>query len=51
MPLAGPYSSHLEVEEEDEFEVESPFGDLGDPNFTEANLLFSETPFEEDMGI
>ena len=74
--MAGPSSSHLVIEEEDELEVEkeeevveldssddsfevfnqpqsfeSPFGDLGDPNCTEANFLFSETPFEEDMGI
>ena len=42
----------------DEFEVfnqaqssESPFGDLNDLNCTEADFLFSETPFEEDMGI
>ena len=42
----------------DEFEVfnqaqssESPFGDLSDLNCTEADFLFSETPFEEDMGI
>ena len=43
---------------EDEFEVfhraqssEGPFGDLSDLNCTEANLSFSETPLEEDMGI
>ena len=43
---------------EDDFEVfdqpqsfESPFGDLGDPNCTEADFLSSETPFEEEMGI
>ena len=43
---------------EDEFEVfnqaqssESPFGDLSDLNCTKADFLFSETPFEEDMGI
>ena len=49
--MAGPYSSHLEVEEEDEFEVESPFGDLGDPNCSEADFLSSKTPSEEDVGI
>ena len=38
---------------EDSFEVfdqpqsfESPFGDLGDPNYTEADFLSSKTPFE-----
>ena len=43
---------------EDEFEVfnraqsfEDPFGDLDNPNCTEADFPFSETPFEEDMGI
>ena len=43
---------------EDEFEVfnraqsfEDPSGDLGDPNYTEANFPSAETPFEEDMGI
>ena len=43
---------------EDKFEVfnqaqssESPFGDLDDPNCIEADFLFSETPFEKDMGI
>ena len=47
---------------EDDFEVfdqpqsfESPFGDLGDPNCTEADFLSLEAPFEapfeEDMGI
>ena len=42
----------------DEFEVfnraqlfEGPFGDLGDPNYTEADFSFSETPLEEDMDI
>ena len=42
----------------DKFEVfnqnqsfKSPFCDLSDPNLTEADFLFSETPFEEDMGI
>ena len=41
---------------EDEFEVfnqaqstESPFGDLGDLNCTEAYSLFSKILFEEDM--
>ena len=43
---------------EDEFEVlnraqsfEDPFGDLGDPNCTEADFPFLETPFEKDMSI
>ena len=42
----------------DEFEVfnraqsfEDPFGDLGNPNCTDADFPFSETPFKEDMGI
>ena len=43
---------------EDEFEVfnqaqstESPFGDLGNPSYTEADFSFSKIPLEEDMGI
>ena len=43
---------------EDEFEVfnwaqlsEDLFGDLGDPDYTKVDFPFSETPFEEDMGI
>ena len=28
-----------------------PFGDLGNPDCTEADFSFSETPLEEDMGI
>ena len=42
----------------DEYEVfnraqlsEGPFGDLGDPNYTEADFSFSETSLEEDMDI
>ena len=75
IPLVGPSSSRLVVEEKDEkaekkeevvelglseeeFEVfnraqssEGPFGDLGNPSYTEVDFSFSKIPLEEDMGI
>ena len=52
IPLVGSFSSHPVVEVFNRAQsFEDPFGDLGNPNCTDADFPFSETPFKEDMGI
>ena len=65
VPLEGPSSSYQAAEakgvlgpSEDEFGVfdqvnqsEDPFGDLGDPNLIEANLLSVGTSSQAEMGF